>query len=54
MPIEFAPPPPELQPFGAQPPAYVDPLQTLAQMGQLQTQRLQDMERRNRPTATEL
>jgi hypothetical protein len=41
MPIEFAPPAPNLQGFNVQPPAYTDPLQTLAQMGQLRTQGLQ-------------
>ena len=41
MPIEFAPPSPNVQPFNVTPPQYTDPLQTLAQMGQLRTQGLQ-------------
>lgn len=41
MPIEFAPPSPQLQGFNITPPQYTDPLQTLAQFGQLRTQNLQ-------------
>lgn len=41
MPIEFAPPSPSLQGFQIAPPQSTDPLQTLAQMGQLRTQNLQ-------------
>ena len=41
MPIQFAPPAPVLQGFNVQGPAYVDPLQTLAEMQQLRTQRMQ-------------
>lgn len=41
MPIEFAPPSPSLQGFNVPPPQSTDPLQTLAQMGQLRTQGLQ-------------
>lgn len=41
MPIEFAPPSPQLQGFNIPPPQYTDPLQTLAQLGQLRTQNLQ-------------
>jgi hypothetical protein len=41
MPIEFAPPSTSLQGFQITPPQVTDPLQTLAQMGQLRTQNLQ-------------
>jgi hypothetical protein len=41
MPIEFAPPPPATQGYQITPPQSTDPLQTLAQMGQLRTQGLQ-------------
>jgi hypothetical protein len=41
MPIEFAPPTPNLQGYQITPPQSTDPLQTLAQMGQLRTQGLQ-------------
>lgn len=41
MPIDFAPPQPNAQPFNIAPVQYTDPLQTLAQMGQLRTQAIQ-------------
>lgn len=41
MPIEFAPPSPNLQGFQIPQPQYTDPLQTLAQLGQLRGQNLQ-------------
>lgn len=41
MPIDMAPPPPVTQGYQITPPQYTDPLQTLAQMGQLRTQGLQ-------------
>ena len=41
MPIEFAPPSPSLQGFQIPAPQSTDPLQTLAQIGQLRTQGLQ-------------
>ena len=41
MPVEFAPPSPSLQGFQITPPQSTDPLQTLAQIGQLRTQGLQ-------------
>jgi len=41
MAIDFAPPGPELQPFNVTPVAQPDPLGTLAQLGQMRTQRLQ-------------
>src|SRR5215471_13505604 len=44
MPIEFAPPAPELRPFAVPPPQYADPLETLSRMGQLKTQALTQQE----------
>jgi len=41
MPIEFAPPQANLQGLNIQPPQYSDPLQTLAEMGQLRSQAIQ-------------
>jgi hypothetical protein len=41
MPIEFAPPQAQVQGFNIQPPQYTDPLQTLAEIGQLRNQTLQ-------------
>lgn len=41
MPIEFAPPAPNLQPFNVGAPQTADPLQTLAQMGALRAQNMQ-------------
>lgn len=41
MPIEFAPPSAQVQPFQIPAAQYTDPLETLARMGQLRTQNLQ-------------
>ena len=44
MPIEFAPPQPNAQPFQVAPVQNTDPLQTLAEMGQLRNQAMQQQQ----------